>query len=210
MGQILVVRHGQASFGADDYDVLSATGEEQARVLGRSLAGLDPDLVVHGSLVRQRCTAHLTAEAAGWAAPLREDPRWNELEGLSQFAVASGDTPDVADRAAFQVWYEAAMERWAGGEHDHDYSESYAGFTARSNAALADLADEGTVVAVSSGGPIAAIATALLGGGTATYRRLLPGVVNTGITRVISGRRGLTLLSFNEHQHLSPGLVSYR
>ncbi len=210
MGQILVVRHGQASFGADDYDVLSATGEEQARVVGRSLAGLVPDLVVHGSLVRQRRTAQLAAGAAGWPAPLREDPRWNELESLSQFAVVSGSTPDVADRAAFQEWYEAAMERWAGGEHDHDYTESYAGFTDRANAALADLASEGTVVAVSSGGPIAAIATVLLDGGPATYRRLLPGLVNTGITRVVSGRRGLTLLSLNEHQHLSRDLLTYR
>ena len=210
MGQILVVRHGQASFGAADYDVLSATGEEQARVLGRALAGLAPDLVVHGSLVRQRRTAELAAEAAGWVAPLRQDPRWNELESLSQFAIVSGDTPDVTDRAAFQEWYEAAMARWTGGEHDHDYAESYGGFTARANAALADLADEGTVVAVSSGGPIAAIATALLDGSAATYRRLLPGIVNTGITRVIAGRRGLTLLSFNEHQHLSPELVSHR
>jgi broad specificity phosphatase PhoE len=210
MGQILVVRHGQASFGADDYDVLSDLGEEQARVLGRALAGLTPDLVVHGSLVRQRRTAQLAAEAAGWTAPLRVDPRWNELESLSQFAVVSGDTPDISDRDAFQEWYEAAMERWAGGEHDHDYTESYAGFTDRSNAALAALADEGTVVAVSSGGPIAAIATVLLNGGVATYRRLLPGVVNAGITRVISGRRGLTLLSFNEHQHLAPDLLSHR
>jgi broad specificity phosphatase PhoE len=210
MGQILVVRHGQASFGADDYDVLSDLGEEQARVLGRALAGLTPDLVVHGSLVRQRRTAQLAAEAAGWTAPLRVDPRWNELESLSQFAVVSGDTPDISDRDAFQEWYEAAMERWAGGEHDHDYTESYAGFTDRSNAALAALADEGTVVAVSSGGPIAAIATVLLNGGVATYRRLLPGVVNTGITRVISGRRGLTLLSLNEHQHLAPDLLSHR
>ena len=63
---------------------------------------------------------------------------------------------------------------------------------------------------MSSGGPIAAIATVLLNGGVATYRRLLPGVVNTGITRVISGRRGLTLLSFNEHQHLAPDLLTYR
>jgi hypothetical protein len=34
--------------------------------------------------------------------------------------------------------------------------------------------------------------------------------VNTGITRVVSGRRGLTLLSLNEHQHLSRDLLTYR
>lgn len=209
MGQILVVRHGQASFGADDYDVLSATGEEQARTTGRALQGLAPDLVVHGSLVRQRRTATLAVAEAGWAAPLREDPRWDELESLAQFAAVSG-SPEGLDRAAFQQWYDAAMARWTGGEHDDDYSESYRAFSERANAALEEIARAGTVVAVSSGGPIAAIVTLLLAGGTATYGRLLPGIVNAGITRVISGRRGLTLLSFNEHQHLSPELVTYR
>ncbi len=209
MGEILVVRHGQASFGADDYDVLSDTGEEQARVVGRSLKHLAPDLVVHGSLVRQRRTAELAAGAAGWDAPLREDGRWNELESLAQFATVSG-SPEGLDPDEFQRWYDAAMARWTGGEHDADYTESFGGFTDRANAALAEVAATGTVVAFSSGGPIAAIAAVLLAGGAATYGRLLPGIVNAGITRVISGRRGLTLLSFNEHQHLAPDLVTYR
>jgi len=209
MGQILVVRHGQASFGADDYDVLSATGEEQARVVGRALAHLTPDVVMHGSLVRQRRTAELAAAAAGWSTPLKEDRRWNELESLAQFAAVSG-SPDGLDRDGFQRWYDAAMARWTGGEHDADYTESYLAFRDRSNAALSDVVEAGTVVAFSSGGPIAAIAAELLAGGAPTYSRLLPGIVNGGITRVISGRRGLTLLSFNEHQHLAPDLVTYR
>lgn len=209
MGQVLVVRHGQASFGAEDYDVLSATGEEQARVLGRSLTGLTPDLVVHGSLVRQRHTAALMREAAGWHAPMREDPRWDELESLAQFAAVSG-TPEGLGREGFQEWYERAMARWAEGEHDADYPESYPAFTERARAALADVAGEGTVVAVSSGGPIAAITTALLEAGATTYTRLLPGIVNAGVSRVIAGRRGLTLLSFNEQQHLSRELLTYR
>jgi broad specificity phosphatase PhoE len=209
MGQILVVRHGQASFGADDYDVLSKTGEEQARVVGRSLAHLDPDLVVHGSLVRQRRTAELASEAAGWGAPLREDRRWNELDSLAQFAAASG-SPDGLTGDEFQAWYDAAMARWTGGEHDADYTESYVAFRDRADAALMEVASAGTVVAVSSGGPIAAIVTVLLDGGAPTYSRLLPGIVNAGITRVISGRRGLTLLTFNEHQHLAPDLITHR
>jgi len=209
MGQILLVRHGQASFGADDYDVLSEAGEAQARTVGRALAGLTPDLVVHGSLVRQRRTAELAAGAAGWDAPLREDARWNELESLAQFAAVSG-SPEGMDRDSFQRWYDAAMARWTGGDHDDDYSEPYAAFSDRANAALAGIAEEGTVVAVSSGGPIAAIVAVLLAGGAPTYGRLLPGIVNAGVTRVISGRRGLTLLSYNEHQHLPPDLVTYR
>ncbi len=209
MGQVLVVRHGQASFGADDYDVLSATGEEQARVLGAALADLRPDLVVHGSLVRQRRTAQIAAEVAGWAAPLREDERWNELDQFTQFTRFEA-MPDESDAAAFQRWYESAMARWSGGEHDGDYTETYAGFGDRSLAALEDVAGAGTVVAVSSGGPVCALSTRLLDAGPATYARLLPTTVNTGVTRVVSGRRGLTLLAYNEHHHLAPDLVTYR
>ena len=40
MGQILLVRHGQASWGADDYDVLSPLGEEQSAVVGSTLASV--------------------------------------------------------------------------------------------------------------------------------------------------------------------------
>ena len=142
MGQIVVVRHGQASFGADDYDVLSEAGEEQARVVGRTLATLEPDLVVHGSLVRQRRTAELAAGAAGWGAPLREDARWNELESLAQFAAVSG-SPVGLDRAGFQQWYEG---RWPAGPAASTTTTTprpTQGFSDRANAALADVAGAG-------------------------------------------------------------------
>jgi broad specificity phosphatase PhoE len=209
MGQVLVVRHGQASFGAEDYDVLSAHGEEQARRLGSALASLAPDLVVHGSLKRQRDTARILAAAAGWSATLTEDGRWNELDQFAQFATIE-QMPDESDAAAFQRWYESAMGRWSSGDHDGDYTESYAAFHERSVAALEAVASGGTVVAVSSGGPISALVTRLLDGGPATYARLLPTTVNTGVTRIVSGRRGLTLVSYNEHAHLLPEHVTYR
>ena len=38
MGVLLLVRHGQASFGTADYDVLSETGWEQGRLLGAGCA----------------------------------------------------------------------------------------------------------------------------------------------------------------------------
>lgn len=59
MGNIYLIRHGQASFGADDYDVLSPTGIRQAESLGKHLAALDLSFVrcLSGSLQRQRHTA---------------------------------------------------------------------------------------------------------------------------------------------------------
>jgi hypothetical protein len=36
--------------------------------------------------------------------------------------------------------------------------------------------------------------------------------VNSGVTKLVSGRRGITLVSFNEHTHVEglPGLLTYR
>ena len=216
MPQIVLVRHGQASFGADDYDVLSTMGEQQARIVGAALGpALSPVAVVHGSLARQRDTARLAAEAADWSAPLSEDERWNELDDLSQFASALGSPAPVHDRAAFQRWYEEAVLRWASGEHDADYTETYRDLFDRVDDALtaaAELAADlgGDVVVVSSGGPLSALATMLLGAEAPTYLRLMPLFVNTGITRVIVGGRGRTLLTLNEHQHLDARTRTYR
>ncbi|NER60017.1 histidine phosphatase family protein, partial [Pseudomonas sp. MAFF212428] len=58
MGSIFLIRHGQASFGADDYDVLSPTGIAQSEALGDYLArlGLRLDRCVAGTLRRQQDT----------------------------------------------------------------------------------------------------------------------------------------------------------
>ena len=64
MSQVLLVRHGQASWGADDYDVLSERGVEQSGVLGAALAarGIEPTVLVSGAMRRH----HQTAAAAVW------------------------------------------------------------------------------------------------------------------------------------------------
>ena len=75
MGQILLVRHGQASFGAADYDALSPLGFEQSRLLGAALAHrtISVDAVVHGTMRRHRETAETCAarRACPAKAPLR-------------------------------------------------------------------------------------------------------------------------------------------
>ncbi len=64
MSNLLLVRHGQASFFEADYDKLSPLGEEQSRKLGEFWlrAGVRPDAVFVGSLKRQARTAEVVAE----------------------------------------------------------------------------------------------------------------------------------------------------
>ena len=54
MGTLYLVRHGQASFGADDYDVLSPRGHQQAVRLGEywRARGMAFDAVMTGTLRR--------------------------------------------------------------------------------------------------------------------------------------------------------------
>jgi broad specificity phosphatase PhoE len=222
VSSILLVRHGQASFGAADYDELSPTGHEQSRVLGAALAarGVRADVLLAGEMKRHAQTAAGVLEGAGWSAPTEVDAGWNEFDHVQVLSVhaqpetAEGET----EKAAFQRWFEEATLRWTSGEHDDAYDESFGAFTSRVGAALdrlvADLPAKGTAVVLTSGGPIAwAVATLLADDPltrTGLWLRLNPVSVNSGVSTVVRGSRGTTLVSFNAHDHLAPDLLTYR
>src|SRR3954469_19548795 len=140
MGVVLLVRHAQASFGADDYDVLSEAGIEQSRVLGRALVaqGLTPTAMLHGAMRRQRDTVAAMVEAAGWAVQPDLDEGWNEFDHVAVIARTLDPSAGVAgiDRRGFQRLFERATARWAGGEHDQEYGEVWPAFLARATDAL--------------------------------------------------------------------------
>lgn len=213
MSVILLVRHGQASFGAADYDRLSGQGFEQARIVGQELASrrIEPATVLRGDMVRHR----QTAEGAGFA-DARIDPAWNEFDHVQVLAThASPESPEAAtERRAFQAWFERATRRWMSGDFDGEYEETYAGFLARVSegleAVVDGLAPRETAVVFTSGGVIAAIASQLLGGGPDLWQNLNRVTANAGITKVVVGRGGVTLVSFNDHVHLEPDHVTYR
>jgi broad specificity phosphatase PhoE len=214
MGVLLLVRHGQASFGAADYDVLSETGHEQGRLLGTHLAalGVRPDLVVRGGMRRHRETTEAILETSGWAADVEVDADWDEFDHVTLVGSMGEQLP--TERRAFQDLFERATARWVEG-HTHEGGESYAGFLARCRAALgraAERARTGTVVVVSSGGPIGAIAATLVDPSDPgrTWPAFNTVLVNSSVTRVIVGRGGTRLLTFNEHPHLPVDLLTYR
>lgn len=218
MSQVLLVRHGQASWGADDYDVLSERGVEQSAVLGAALAarGLEPTVLVAGAMRRHHQTATAAVEAAGWDVEVATDEGWNEfdhLQVLSRHPAPEG-VDVMSSPSAFQGWFAGATTRWTGGAHDEDYTEPFATFTARVEAALAraaaSVADGGTAVVFTSGGPMGWAAASSLGGDAALWLRLNAVTVNTGVTKLVNGSRGLTLLTVNEHSHLPPASVTYR
>jgi broad specificity phosphatase PhoE len=219
MGVVLLVRHGQASFGAEDYDVLSDTGVEQSRVLGRALAGqgITPSSVVHGAMRRQRDTATAMVEAGGWSVTPELDAGWDEFDHVAVVARGLAGSDAGTDRRAFQRLFEEATARWSGGEHDEEYAEVWPAFLARATEALGRLlARDGVTIAVSSGGPIAAVSAALVDplappeAMPRLWNSFNTVTANASVTRVLEGSTGRRLLSFNEHSHLPRELVTFR
>jgi broad specificity phosphatase PhoE len=222
MGVVLLVRHGQASFGSDDYDVLSPTGWTQARLLGSWLGdrGVEATALVQGGMRRHRETAEALAEAAGWDLPVSTDPGWDEFDHLAVLAADPGAPASAGDRRAFQRAFEQATARWTTGAHDADYAETWSGFRDRCAGALAracEAAGAGQLaVVVTSGGPIAAACAALVdpeaepAAFARTWSRFNTVLVNTALTRVVVGSSGARLLSFNEHPHLEGESLTYR
>ena len=109
---------------------------------------------------------------------------------------------------------EQATDRWIRGGDAEDYHEPFTTFTGRVDAAVlrAVEATGGTALVVTSGGPISWATASLLGGGPGLWSRLNVVCVNSGVTKLVTGRRGVTLVSFNEHTHLEAhaGMVTYR
>lgn len=224
MPQIVLVRHGQASFGTDDYDVLSETGLRQAGLARAELdrRGIVPDVVVSGTLRRQHGTAAAWADLAEVAA----DPRWNEFDSADVlhahgFPDASLEHPEAvtagagADSRRFQDVLDVALAAWIDAADASAASETWPMFAKRVTAALHDVASGltrgQTALVATSGGVVAAIAQQLLGAPPSAFIGFNRVTVNAGFSKVVVGRSGTTLLSFNEHAHLdAAGSVTYR
>ncbi|HET9123383.1 MAG TPA: histidine phosphatase family protein [Solirubrobacteraceae bacterium] len=222
MPLLVIVRHGQASFGSADYDVLSPVGRQQALQTAGALrdAGLEAAHIVTGSLRRQRGTADAIADAFGLSPTI--DERWNEYDADSVLAHHSeseqrlehpeGPAAMPSSPREFQRVLEGALEAWITAGADSPTSESWPAFNDRVRAALqeAGTAHSGTTVIVTSGGVIGALAVSLIGVDPISFPRLNRVTINCGITRVIIGSAGTTLVSFNEQGHLSTGMRTYR
>lgn len=234
MAQILLVRHGQASFGAANYDQLSPLGVEQSRLLGEWFAHCQQrfDRVVVGGLKRHRQTAEACLGAMSDVPPAeawvvdpgleeydhvemlhRSRPDLAEREAMARYLASTGNP-----RKAFQDLFEIAMARWMSGQHDHEYRESWLAFRGRCVSALErllkDAAGARSTVVFSSGGPISAITQELLGLSDERAAQLNWTMVNSSVTKVLHNRERVTLSYLNAYPHLEQSrqaqIITYR
>lgn len=236
MGSIYLIRHGQASFGADDYDVLSPLGVRQAEVLGEHLAhlGIRFDRCLSGSLRRQQHTASAALQrcvACGLDAPAVEiDAAFNEFdaEAVIRNLLPSmlPEEPDALTilrnpkehRAAFQHLFARIIRRWVSGmygEPEHLSWQSFIDTVRQGLQRLLEQTGRGQNVAVfTSGGTITALLHLLTGIPADKAFELNWQIVNTSLSRLQLRNGEATLASFNSRVHLellkTPELITYR
>lgn len=212
MAELLVIRHGQASFGADNYDQLSDLGAKQSAAVGAFLRdkGWVPDRVVTGTLERQKQTAH----AMGFT-PDDAHAGFNEYDFHNLLHTKfGGQAPDpvMQDRKThFRTLRETIIE-WQGGGIA-GASESWAEFASRVQAARDHATQDGAkkVLVVSSGGVIGQLVASTLSAPSVMMMELNLQVKNSSITRFIFSRGRVMLTEFNATPHFDaqPDLLSY-
>jgi broad specificity phosphatase PhoE len=230
MSLVYVARHGQASFGAEEYDQLTDVGLEQARALGLALKARVTclDRAVCGTRERHRGTAREAVKVLGSDAPIQLDGAFDEFDHRELLARLDPRYADLSVLAAemareldpvkaFDRLFERAIDRWVHAGHEGGYSETYGAFCARCLGGLSRLAaaldPDATALVVTSGGPIAVLVADLLGLAPEAGFRLRFGLANAGLTKLVITRRGPRLSSFNELGHLegqSPSLLTLR
>jgi broad specificity phosphatase PhoE len=232
MGQLVVVRHGQASLMKAEYDELSEHGQVQATALGTYFAaqGWGFDAVYAGPARRHRDTAALAGEAMRaadrpWPATL-ELPELDEHDAFALLRAAAasalGREPEIAagqqallaarspaERSgSFQRLFEAVMTRWMQGSFEPPGVETWPHFRARVLAGLDIITAAGPqrarAVAFSSVGPLAVLLQRALQTDDAASFRTAWRLRNASLTAfVFDGTGRFTLDAFNALPHLA-------
>lgn len=235
MASIYLIRHGQASFGAENYDELSPLGRLQATLTGECLArvGVGFHAAYCGELKRQRDTANLALAAQPQVPSLTVDSRLDEvrndehLEHLLPRVMA--ERPDIAALVAqgldsskrFQKVIEAVFNVWVSEDCKEPAIQSWADYSAGVRGMLGDIIKEqgaGRTTAVfTSGGTIATFVAAVLGvPGSGTYQFYEP-IFNCSVTQLFYSGDRVSLSYFNDCSFLrqlevdrGETLVTYR
>ena len=210
MGTLYLVRHGQASFGADNYDQLSALGHQQSLRLGEHwrAQGLVFDAVLTGTLQRQKQTwagiaqgASYTHEALSWSG-LNEYHSEAVIAAIHPQPLAKPDTPELY-RHHFRLLRDGLLQ-WMKGNTQPQGMPPYAEFLASVTSALDHVRANhtGAVLLVSSGGPISMAVGHVLGLSHEATIELNLRIRNSAVTEFSFNPKRHTLLSYNTLPHL--------
>ncbi len=235
MATIYLVRHGQASFGAENYDKLSDLGCRQATVVGEYFRdhGVRFDAVYSGDLSRQRNTARLAISSQPADVPHHIDARFNEVQNDEQVKFLAPEvikfdaqikaTVDkgLSSSRDYQKVIEAVFNYWVSPACNDSRIQSWAEFSGGARQAIADVMEEQgsgkTIGIFTSGGTLATIVAQILGlTGEQTYQLYEP-IFNCSVTQLFYSGSKISLSYYNDSSFLRvlgqqqrEDLISYR
>lgn len=235
MATIYLIRHGQASFGAENYDKLSELGCRQAVVVGEYFrdSAVNFDAVYSGDLSRQRETARLAIASQPKEVPHYIDPRFNEIQNDAQLKYLMPEVLKInptiqalvekglSSSKDYQKVIDAVFNYWVSPACADTRIQSWAEYSGAVQQAVADVVnDQGggkTVGIFTSGGTLATIVAQVLGlGGEQTYQLYEP-IFNGSVTQLFYSRTKISLSYFNDCSFLrtlgsqrGENLITYR
>ncbi|AMO23496.1 histidine phosphatase family protein [Ramlibacter solisilvae] len=211
MGTLYLVRHGQASFGADDYDQLSELGRKQSVRLGEYFAwkGIRFDALIAGTLRRHKQTLAGILEGMNHAS---EHLSWDGLNEYDSQAVIACVHPEPLQKPTSPEMYRhhfrllrGGLAQWMAGAVAPQGMPSYRDFVAGVAGALDHVRANHfgqSVLLVSSGGPIATAVGLVLGASPDTTIELNMRIRNSAITEFAFTPKRHMLVSYNAIPHL--------
>jgi broad specificity phosphatase PhoE len=224
MARLFLVRHAQASFGAEDYDKLSELGLKQSAYIPRHF-GDDTSVkkgLYRGNMLRQKETADI-------AFPSLEATINKGLNEFDHMNVLSVYQPAIHDKAKMteiimnqkdpkqfiEDEFRTAMDRWMFEEGTSSYHETFKDFKARVTDSIQDIMatarreKQKEVIAVTSGGVISLYVTMLLGMPDLKMTDLNQHIANTSITSVLFNDKKTTLSFYNNFSHLPKDMITF-
>ena len=222
MGTLYLVRHGQASFGEDDYDKLSPLGHQQALRLGEYFAsrGIRFDAAITGTLRRHTETFAGIAKGMDWQT---EELQWPGLNEYDSTAVIGAIHPHKLEKPTTPEMYRShfrllrdGLTQWMAGVVSPKGMPTYDGFVQGVTSALDHVRTkhpDQNVLIVSSGGPISTAVGHILGTSPETTIELNLRIRNSSVTEFAYTPKRHMLVTYNTLPHLDhddyKGWVTY-
>lgn len=239
MSQLFLIRHGQASFFAENYDQLSDLGIQQSKILGHawSKGEFKFDYVWSGTLERQIRTAELVGqvffeENIFWPEIIR-DSKLNEYpaeeimaslgkhlintnENVANLLKKYKESETDADRyRSFHKLLEVVLAEWVHGDYkgvDLPITwEDWSNGVRNSFLEIMKKSGKGKMIAVfTSGGPIGVSVQTALDAPDIKAAELNWRIYNGSITKYTFNTSRFSLDQFNDVSHLPNDLLTYR
>lgn len=213
MSNIYLVRHGQASFGAANYDQLSELGYQQSRWLGEYFEqqGIHFNRIVSGGQQRHLQTTESICSSLSQATPIETMDGFNEFNFnallaayLERFPEKKPD-PQETDRNVFYRLLIKSIYAWSEDALGDELPESWQQFKDRvqqSLEAVQNTDGESNTLVVSSGGAISLATALILDAPVNSMISLNLQLRNTGVCRLRCINSRINLFSYNEMAHL--------